>query len=262
MQNEIIQGKLRIKDIYRVLRSRNRTHHKLIGVNNRHSDAFVYVLSGSCTYTSNGKEMTVSAGSIMYLAQNADYTMFIHNDQYRYIYCDFSFDSDQARECMLVPLENSPQMEGLFIKLLKAYQSDSPAAFADQLSILYSITAAVIRSQSVEYHEKALRNRIEDAKHYVDCHFTDPDLSISALARAAEMSEVYFRRLFKEKYGQSPLRYIVSVRLGKAQELMKYPFLSLEECALQSGFSSLQYFCKVFKQSLGITPARYRQGSS
>lgn len=40
---------------------------------------------------------------------------------------------------------------------------------------------------------------------------------------------------------------------------MKYPFLSLEECALQSGFSSLQYFCRVFKKEFNISLGRFRE---
>jgi AraC-like DNA-binding protein len=40
---------------------------------------------------------------------------------------------------------------------------------------------------------------------------------------------------------------------------MEYPFLSLEECAIDSGFSSVQYFCRVFKKVMSITPAQYRR---
>ena len=258
-KNSIAKAPLRIGEIIRVIRSQNKKHHKLIGVSNRHSDAFVYILSGSCTYTSNMREMTVKRGDIMYLAHNADYTMYIHDDQYRYIYCDFTFDSDLPRDCMIYTPVDLLSAEGLFIKLLKAYHSDSPARHAELYSILYSIYSVVIRSQVVGYVEKTKRLRVEEAKHYIDSHFMDPSLSISRIARAAEMSEVYFRRLFKEEYGQSPQHYVTSVRLSKAKALMKYPFLTLEECALQSGFSCQQYFCKVFGQQLGITPARYRK---
>jgi two-component system response regulator YesN len=73
------------------------------------------------------------------------------------------------------------------------------------------------------------------------------------------MSEVYMRKIFKNKYGRSPIEYITSVRLMRARELIGYQFVSLEECAKQSGFSSLQYFSRVFKKEFGITPASYRR---
>ena len=73
------------------------------------------------------------------------------------------------------------------------------------------------------------------------------------------MSQVYFRKLFREAWGCTPSQYAVSVRLQRAKALMEYPFLTLEECAEQSGFSSLQYFCKVFKKEVGTTPSKYRK---
>ena len=85
-------------------------------------------------------------------------------------------------------------------------------------------------------------------------------LSVSALAKIADMSEVYFRKLFKAEVGVSPLKYIISVRLKKAKQLMKnYPFLTLEECARQSGFSSLHYFSRVFLSEFGTNPSKYRK---
>ncbi|MBQ7054474.1 MAG: helix-turn-helix transcriptional regulator, partial [Oscillospiraceae bacterium] len=83
-------------------------------------------------------------------------------------------------------------------------------------------------------------------------------LSVTSLAESIDLSEVYFRKLFKAQFDVSPAQYIISVRLKKAKELMRSPFLSLEECALQSGFSSLQYFCRVFKKATGATPGSYR----
>lgn len=41
--------------------------------------------------------------------------------------------------------------------------------------------------------------------------------------------------------------------------MINYPFLTLEECALQSGFSTVQYFTRCFKKATGPTPAAYRK---
>ena len=109
------------------------------------------------------------------------------------------------------------------------------------------------------YIEKFSENKIAEAKNHIDTNYKDTSLSVYSLAEKTAMSEVYFRKLFKSQYHLSPVQYITSIRLKKAKELMKYPFLTLEECALQSGFSSLQYFCRVFKKSTGTTPAQYRK---
>ncbi|MBQ8758621.1 MAG: DUF861 domain-containing protein, partial [Clostridia bacterium] len=60
----------------------------------RHSDGFIYILSGSCTYTfDDGYTFTVNAGDILYLAHKAVYRMDVHND-YNFIFCDFEFDEE------------------------------------------------------------------------------------------------------------------------------------------------------------------------
>ena len=84
---------------------------------------------------------------------------------------------------------------------------------------------------------KSSRNKISGLKNYIDANFADDSLSVSFLAQKADISETYFRNLFKQQYNLSPSQYIINVRLQKAKSLMSYPFLTLEDCALQSGFS-------------------------
>ena len=260
MQKEnIVKNNFYIKRILKVIKSKNKKHHKILTVKSRHSDAFVYIISGACTYTVDGKEFTVKQGDILYLSHNAEYNMYIRDDKYSFIFCDFEFDSDKPRECMPFYSKNSSFAENLFVKLLNTYGSDSASAFEESLSALYDIYGFIKRTQSPKYVENGQKMRIAEAKRYIDFHFSDSSLSIEDVAQRIDMSEVYFRKLFKNEYGQSPSQYLAAVRLRKAIELMRYPFMSVEECAMQSGFSSQQYFSRVFKKNIGDTPAHYRK---
>ena len=127
------------------------------------------------------------------------------------------------------------------------------------MSILYSIYSALQKSTAHGYIGKNNESVIADAKSYIDENFKSTMLSICELARRAGISEVYLRRLFKARYGISPQKYINSVRIENAKRLMKYHFLTLDECARESGFSSLQYFCRIFKEAEGISPGNYRR---
>ena len=120
------------------------------------------------------------------------------------------------------------------------------------------MTKIVMKTENKIYISKCSRNKIAESKDYIDANFKDTSLSVDFLAKKAAMSNVYFRSLFKAQYHLSPSQYIISVRLKNAKSLMKYSFLTLEECALQSGFSSLQYFCRIFKKYTGMTPSEYR----
>ena len=94
----------------------------------------------------------------------------------------------------------------------------------------------------------------------MDERFKDAAFGVASVAEEIGISEVYLRKLFRAQFGISPSKYLILVRLENAKALMKYPFLNLEECALQSGFSSLQYFCRLFKKETGISPGKYKNG--
>ena len=258
-QNDITKECLYIQKLINVIKAQNKNHHKLLNVNERHSDAFVYILSGSCTYTfENDDCFTARAGDILYLSHHAKYSMFIHDENYRFIFCDFEFDCAQRRKCFVCTPKNTSMLENLFLKLLNTHKSATTAAKADATALLYNIYATIIEQTNETYINKTLKDKIAAAKDFIDTNAHDISLSVAKLADMAGVSEVYFRKIFCSEYGCAPRRYIISVRLKKAKQLLNYPFLSLEECAGESGFASLQYFCRVFKSELGITPTEYR----
>ena len=254
-RTDITKNNLYIKRIINVIQSTNKAPHKVLNVKCRHSDAFVYILSGSCTYVfADGDAFTVNKGDILYLAHQADYTMYIHTKDYTFIFCDFEFEETSPRKSGVYTPHSPDYSENLFIKLLQ-----NKDAFTDALSVLYSIYGIVMKTANKKYISKSSQNKISESKDYIDANFNDTSLSVDFLAEKAVMSNVYFRSLFKAQYYLPPSQYIISVRLKNAKSLMKYSFLTLEECALQSGFSSLQYFCRVFKKHTGITPSEYRR---
>ena len=254
----ITREALAISEILRVIKNNNAHHHKAISVKERHSDAFVYVISGSCTYKfDDGVEFTVSDSDVIYLPYRSVYTMYISSDDYRFIFCDFKFVSDPTVS-MLFPAEHVKGTESLFTRLLAAYKSRSLTKQTECMSILYAIYNALQKCNEAKHLKKDKSMLIASAKRYMEESFFDPDFTVSSLARQANVSDVYFRKLFGIETGISPVKYLNLLRLSNAKNLMKYPFLSLEECALQSGFSSLQYFCRIFKKEFNISPGKYR----
>lgn len=85
------------------------------------------------------------------------------------------------------------------------------------------------------------------------------NVTVLELAEKLGVTEVYFRKLFRSVYNKSPSQYIIFQRIERAKSLMEYPFLSIEDCAERSGFSSVQYFGRAFKKVTGVTPARFRK---
>ena len=259
---DILQNEFPIKRVLRVIRAENKNRHKRSYVEDRYSDVFVYIISGSCDYAcEDGTRFSVKTGDIMYLAAGESYSLYI-NEDYQFIFCDFEFCEKRARKSAVFTPKDDSYAEKLFVKLLNLYNSQPKTYFTDSLTLIYSIYSAIISTKNDFYMPRSVRDKLLDIKAYIDSAYGSLDLTVSELARQADMSEVYFRKLYKAEFGISPSKYIISVRLKKAKQLMKnYPFLTLEECAKQSGFSSLHYFDRVFRSEFGINPSKYRKNN-
>ncbi len=73
------------------------------------------------------------------------------------------------------------------------------------------------------------------------------DITLKSLADKYYMSDSRLSVLLKEKLGMSFPNYLASLRVQKAQELMRDEKLSLEVIAKMVGFKDYFYFNKVFK---------------
>ena len=258
-KTDIAKENLPVKKLSNVLQNQLNIPPRPFVVNGRLSDAFVYILSGSCTYVfDDGDSFTVHEGDILYLADGAVYTMYVKEEPYAHIFCDFMFDHPNPRRSAVFTPPSRDECEKLFRRLYRTHRLHADGWWAECVALLYRIygTAQLaVRQQPSLTHT----DKIDQAKNHIDGHCTDYALGVAALAESCGMSEVHFRKLFKAAVGVTPSRYITAVRLKRAEELMRYPFLTLEECAVQSGFSSLAYFCRVFKNTMGTTPAQYRR---
>lgn len=259
MKPDITQNEFYVKNFITVQKTPPSASLRVRHVNYRECDVFAYTLSGSAVYTfDDGKVITVKKGDILYASHETGYKLAVTDPDYSIIYADFIFDGVSPRQNSVFSPKNTEYAENTFRKLLKCYNSNSASSFQECMSLVYEIYGIIRTTANREYTSHTARNKINEIKAFIDANFKDASLSVTSLAENAKMSEVYFRKLFKAQFDVSPVQYIISVRLKKAKELMKSPFLSLEECALQSGFSSSQYFCRVFKKATGMTPNAYR----
>lgn len=92
---------------------------------------------------------------------------------------------------------------------------------------------------------------------YVEKNFAQP-ISLQMLAELVHFSKFELCRKFKQLTGKTAVNYINYVRLNSAVALLKES-KSISEAAFCSGFSSVQYFNRAFKQYMGCTPGEYRK---
>ncbi len=98
---------------------------------------------------------------------------------------------------------------------------------------------------------------IQSVCAYIRSHCAEP-ISLQEAADMAGFSRYYFARLFRDFTDQSFHQYLIGRRLALAENLLIDTRYSIQEVALQAGFSSSAAFCKAFRQARGIAPAKYR----
>lgn len=222
----------------------------------RFCDAFVYILSGSCIYTirESGRSFKACAGDLLYLAHGSVYQMDVL-ERYDFICINFFFDCERKRACDVFKLKGSDKTENLFFRVLK---DSTRTTLSHKTALLYHIYNELLLSATTSYLPNGLREKIDEAISTVSKDLQNVP-SIYALAAHAEMSEVYFRKLFKTVTGVSPAKFITDCRIAHAKELLRAEYLSPVEVAERCGFSSVSYFCRVFKKSVGVTPSEYKK---
>ena len=86
----------------------------------------------------------------------------------------------------------------------------------------------------------------------------DSALRLSELAAVNGMNQYRFARAFQAATGDSPHRYLMKLRIARAQDLLAASNLSLSTIATTVGFSSQSHMTLAFQRNLSITPGRYR----
>lgn len=73
------------------------------------------------------------------------------------------------------------------------------------------------------------------------------------------LSPFYLSRLFKHETGDTPMNYLIRVRMRRAGELLRtQKHTSIQDVARCVGYEDAYHFSKAFKKHYGMPPSKYR----
>jgi len=85
------------------------------------------------------------------------------------------------------------------------------------------------------------------------------DWPIDRLAEVSAVSPAYFAREFKKAFGLPPHRYLLTRRIERAAALLRDTALPVTDIALQTGWTSLGTFGRIFRDITGASPGELRE---
>jgi AraC-like DNA-binding protein len=94
-----------------------------------------------------------------------------------------------------------------------------------------------------KHQSRHVREHAEQVRAYLEANLTQ-DLDMNAVARAASLSPFYLTRIFKQRYGVPPYRYLIGFRIRYASDLLRESSLSVTQVCHRSGFNSLSHFIR------------------
>lgn len=83
--------------------------------------------------------------------------------------------------------------------------------------------------------------------------------NVNELAEQFQVSEGYIFKVFQKHFQTTPKQYINKLRLETVCRKLQYAGYSVKKAASDSGFTSYEYFMRLFKKKYGCTPAQYRK---
>lgn len=102
------------------------------------------------------------------------------------------------------------------------------------------------------------QKNIETVIKYIDENYSQK-ITLEDLSKKAGYSYNFFCKFFKENIGTHFIDYLNNVRIKNAKNLLLTTDDAITDICLKTGFSSLSYFNRVFKNINGITPSEYRK---
>lgn len=221
-------------------------------------DCFYYIIKGTVKLTIEGEDHLLGVDDVFFLSSRDHAWMRSDGDE-AISYYFVSFYSNNSFDLKLRTIYRGTDTGSLFQAILMAHRSTVPFSRL-QLAQLFLKLVWVLASNTEDGQQaRAGSSRLQTVVEYININF-DKQITQDQLCRISHYSPAHLRRLFVRAFGVSPQVYIMQKRIEAAKELLQEnPGSGVETIALSLGFSSASYFCKQFKQYVGMTPLTYQK---
>ena len=226
-------------------------------------DMLLYLNNCDGEYTlKNGEKISAKAGNLVYIPINSEYSVKFTNHPdvsastvgiNFYLYDENNEPFVMSRE---ITVFSHLDCQYIIDKINDASELPVPC-YGRMKAGVYEIISILSEKQKIGKRFRI----IEEGIRYME---TDPlqELSVGEVAELCNVSEIYFRKLFKEYSGMPPAEYRLKTKLEKAKIHLEYDNLSISEISDTLNFTSPAYFCKQFKAYTGMTPLEYKNSRS
>lgn len=119
------------------------------------------------------------------------------------------------------------------------------------------INTEIENVRSMQKTDSIVHSQKDVIKDYIDRNYKK-DISAKDVAGILGYSDVYFSKVFKQLFDDNFINYLTKIRIDRAKLLLKDVSFNIKEVGKSVGYADSNYFTKVFKRSIGMSPSEYR----
>ncbi len=213
-----------------------------------------YVKKGHAKFLYKGKTLYANPGDLIYISSKTMYqSIWLGSPDIEWYYIDFEFSSKHAFGDYQFQILKSYSTD-LFEKMYLSYENSPMLCISYFYELLDDIYKKLERSYST-----ASYNNVASAIEYIEANY-NKKISVNTLAELCHSSQSGLFKLFKKATGVSPITYKHNIMIQHAISLITSTDMSIEEISEKVGFSSSNYFRKIFIKLTKKTPKQLRKG--
>ena len=237
-------------------------------VNGRLDYHILYIEQGCCHLTLDGQEVCVGAGGVILFRPREPqiYSFRAADDSVsHYIHftgsgCAELLGRLNISDLRVFDMGNSRSYEEISAKMAREYTMKRPMWESWCAAYLYELLNIIARKYILRHNNVSRigETRINAACRRIYDNLAEPP-DISELAVECCLSESRFCHLFREVTGKSVKAFVLSMKTDRAMELLRETDMSVREIAEAVGYVDQNYFSRMFRREVGVSPSEYRR---
>lgn len=231
---------------------------------------FQYTLKGTGKIKIEDQTFHLNAGNAFFVKIPSNHRYFLPSDSSEWEFIHITLFGNEALRCyeditnkfghiLNLKLHSTPISS--IIEMLRIVSANKMNDAYEASSLGYSFLMELHRYLLNIKTNDEWPDAISSSIAFIHNNFQHP-IGLDDIVNASGLSKYHFTRLFHTTVSATPIQYLTSIRINKSIDLLKNDKLTIEDIALSVGFSNGNYFGKVFRASLGVSPGEYRTTKS
>lgn len=226
-----------------------------------------FVLDGEGFLQVNGKSYNLKKGDVFYLAPITPYVYYPSQKKpwkYAWVAVDGEKSADYFSRYSLSKnsVYHLKKFEHIH-RFIYDFFINTPNKILQEekmFSVFFNLMSMILEEFPTPQSEQSLAEQyVKDIQDTIYCNFTNPKFKVEDISSMVHLSYPYVIKIFKQSLNVPIKKYLYTMRLDHALNLLLTSEYSITEIAFKSGFSDPLYFSTAFKKQFKIPPNEYRK---